>query len=104
MAQEPFASFETGGGAANNVECPTIASANTIAPTAFVTHVTGNTTIKTITLPYAGFSGVLCLIPDAASPWATDATGNIALATTGVQFKALYLVYTPSTGKWYPSY
>ncbi len=81
-----------------------LASGTTIAPTNFITHVTGTTTIQTITVP-AAFSligGELVLIPDGL--WSTGTSGNIAIATTGVVSKALTMRYDPITAKWYPSY
>lgn len=81
-----------------------IASASTIAPVAYITHITGVVTVQTITPP-AGFStrgGQLVLIPDAI--WATNTSGNIALATTAVVSKALTMTYDPGTSKFYPSY
>lgn len=78
-----------------------IASANTITVTNAIHHVTGTTLIKTINLPQ-GFSGSITLIPDGA--FTTDATGNIAIASTAVVGKALILTYDPATTKLYPSY
>jgi hypothetical protein len=34
----------------------------------------------------------------------TTTAGNIALASTAVVNKALYMIYDPTTAKWYPSY
>jgi hypothetical protein len=68
-----------------------IPSASTIAPTASVTHVTGTSSISTITPPYAGFVGSLTLIADGA--WTTVTGGNIAAAMTavaGVQYTFTY--------------
>ncbi|HLG97162.1 MAG TPA: hypothetical protein VKX49_12690 [Bryobacteraceae bacterium] len=78
-----------------------IASAATIAPTTPVVHVTGTTTINTITVP-SGFpkGGTLILIPDGL--WSTGTSGNIAIATTGVVSKALLEVWDGT--KFYPSY
>ena len=83
-----------------------IASASTIAPTESVHHVTGTTTISTITAPsgfaVSGAGGQITLIPDGL--WATNTAGNIALATTAVVSKALIMTYDNATSKWYPSY
>jgi hypothetical protein len=83
-----------------------IASASTIAPTAQFFHVSGTTTINTITAPAAcavsGFMCQLTLIPDGL--WATGTSGNIAIASTAVVSKALIMTYDPTTTKWYPSY
>ncbi len=80
---------------------PVLASATTIAPDFPVQHVSGTTTIETITPP-AGFQAgqSIVLIPDGL--WATGVTGNIALASTAVVDKALILTYDGT--KFYPSY
>lgn len=78
----------------------TIASAATIAPTNAVTHISGTTTINTITVPYTGFKGCLRLIPDGL--WSTGTSVNIQIATTAVVSKMLEICYDGS--KWYPSY
>jgi len=83
-----------------------IASTATISPIKSITHVTGTTTISTITPP-VGFTGTnrggcLTLIPDGL--WSTDTSGNIALATTAVVSKALTMCYDAGALKWYPSY
>jgi hypothetical protein len=81
-----------------------IASAATIAPTAPVTHVTGTTQITTITPPpsFGGGAGTIGLIPDGL--WTTGTSGNIALASTAVVSKVLWLTYDPVLAKWFPSY
>jgi len=82
-----------------------IASAATIAPQiGAVTHITGTTTIATISSACSG-TGVSCqvtLIPDGA--FATNTTGNIAIASTAVVGKALIYTYDSGTSTWYPSY
>jgi hypothetical protein len=84
----------------------TVASATTIALTTGLTHISGTTTIATITAPtnFAVASGGGCtiLIPDGL--WATNTAGNIAIATTAVVSKALEMCYDNATSKWYPSY
>lgn len=90
-----------------------IASANTIAPTSAVHHITGTTVIKTITVPTGALSGSkVTLVFDAVGSW--DATGNIAVAsancapggTAGSQAivagQAYTFVYDAGTAKWYP--
>lgn len=84
-----------------------IASASTITPTSMFVHITGTTTINTISTSTgcstSGFGCVLTLIPDGL--WATGTSGNIAIATTTVVVgKALIMTYDPATVKWYPSY
>lgn len=90
-------------GSDKNTRPVTIAAATTIAPTTFVTFVTGTVQIATITPPTTGHS-MICIIATDASPGATLTTGNILLATTVVENKALFLVYDQATAKWYPSY
>ena len=83
---------------------PTIASASTIAPTAYITFISGTTSIATITVPQAllATGGQLTLIPTGI--FATTTAGNIALITTAVVGKALIMTYDVTTTKWYPSY
>ncbi len=76
-----------------------MASAVTLTLTNPITHITGVQAIKTILAP-SGFTGLIQLIPDAA--WTTVTGGNIALATTAVVNKTLYLTFDGT--KWFPSY
>jgi hypothetical protein len=82
-----------------------IASATTIAVLNPITHITGTTTISTITIPptcTTGYGCVVTLIPDGI--FLTTTGGNIAIASTAVVSKALIMTYDPGTSKWYPSY
>lgn len=82
-----------------------ITAAATITPSAAVAHITGATVVETITPPSGLQSGAtFTLIPDDASGQATGLTGNIALATTMVQKKALIMTWDATAVKWYPSY
>jgi hypothetical protein len=80
-----------------------ISSAATIAPTKYTTHVTGTTSITTITPPTlcaaSGKSCMLILIPDAATVYNTG--GNIANAVTATVNVPVFAVYDNATGKWY---
>lgn len=80
-----------------------IASAATIAPAKYITHVTGTTAITTITPPavcsYSGKSCVVVLIPDAANVYNTG--GNIANALTATTGVPVFAVYDNAAGKWY---
>jgi hypothetical protein len=77
----------------------TLASANTIVPTTFLTVLTGNTVVKTITPPvqhahllalqFAGVAGV-------------DATGNILTLKASVVGEVMLLVFNPNTQKYVP--
>lgn len=79
----------------------TIAAAATIAPTTFVTFVSGTTNIATITPPVTG-TVALILIPTDASPGSLLTTGNIKLAlTTLVQNIPILVVWNPLENKWY---
>jgi hypothetical protein len=83
-----------------------VASAATIVPTGDSFHVTGVTTIGSITPPtYTGltFKGEITIIPDGI--FLLDSTavgGNIGLSATTVVGKAMKLSFDGT--KWYPSY
>lgn len=77
-----------------------VTAATTITPTGTVFHVTGATTIQTISIPYTGFIGSITIIPDSALTLGT--TGNIGLGSSGITGKALIMTYDGT--KWYPSY
>lgn len=76
-----------------------LVSAATVAPTTFLTVLSGNTGIATITPPvshphmlaflFAGTAGVL-------------ATGNIATAKASVVGEVMLVVFNPNTGKYSP--
>ena len=73
-------------------------SSNTISPATPVSFV-GAGLIKTIT---PTVSGTITIIPTAA--FTTDATGNIAIASTATISRAMTFTYDSGTLKWYPSY
>lgn len=83
---------------------PTIASATTIAPTTYITFISGTAAIVNITAPtsLAATGGVLILIPTGI--FTTTTAGNIALASTATVGRAMTMVYDFGTTKWYPSY
>jgi hypothetical protein len=83
---------------------PTIASATTIAPTAYITFISGTTAVVNITVPQTLLvtGGQITLIPTGI--FTTTTAGNIALASTAVVSKALIMTYDATTTKWYPSY
>ena len=85
---------------------PTIASATTIAPTTSIVFVSGVAPVVTITPPtgIATTGGQITLIPKDTLTFSTTTAGNIALATTAVQYKALIMTYDATSLKWYPSY
>jgi hypothetical protein len=80
-----------------------IASATTIAPVSYVTHVSGTAAIVNITVP-AGFvpGGTFVVIPDGA--FTTTNAGNIAIASTAVVSRAITFTYDATANKWFPSY
>jgi hypothetical protein len=83
----------------NNSAPGTLVSAATVAPNTFLTVLTGNTAIATITPPvthahmlalqFAGTAGVV-------------ATGNILTAKASVVGEVMLLVYNPNTAKYVP--
>lgn len=81
----------------------TLASAATIAPTTFMTTVSGTVPVTTITPPVTG-QHMLALRFITASPGVTGTTGNIGISTTTVVNKILQMFYDPTTAKYYPSY
>lgn len=97
-----------GFGSAVNPVSYTLASATTLTPVSYITMVTGTVAVQNITLPWPGFEGPLTLIFTNATPAATLTGGTtgiaIAKATTVVQYLALEMVYSATSGLWYPSY
>lgn len=102
QAPETFLGFQSPGTQVKGITGAVIASATTIAPTNYIHHVSGTTAVVNITVPYTGFAGTIVLIPDGA--FTTTNAGNIAIASTAVVSKALYMTYDLVQGKWYPSY
>jgi len=75
----------------------TLASALTVAPTTFITYVTGTTDVKTITPPVTG-QHMLVLVFTDASPPDILTTGNVTAGlTTITQDVPLLLFYNPIT-------
>jgi len=77
----------------------TIASANTIAPVSFLTILTGNTVVKTITPPLDGQHMLAIQFAGAAG---VDATGNVLTAKASVAGEVMLLVFNPNTRKYVP--
>lgn len=71
---------------------PTITAAATIAPTSFITVLTGNTAVGTITPPVSG-SHLLMIVPGTTTGFTTG--GNIVGGTTTVSGRAYLLAYNP---------
>ena len=80
----------------------TIAAATTIAPTNFLTFVSGTTDVGTITAAVTG-AHMLCLIFTNASPGDILTTGNVLVGSTTVtQNVPVLLFYDPNQAKYYP--
>lgn len=79
----------------------TLASAATITPKTDLVNITGSTAIATIIPPFAGFSGILILVPKDGTV-ATLTTGNISIAVTMPQNRATVLVYSKKNNVWAP--
>lgn len=78
----------------------TIASAATVAPSTFLTVITGTVAIATITPPADG-THMLCFVFTTTTPTAFTTTGNILPATAPKQNTPTFLVYNPVTGKYH---
>lgn len=77
----------------------TIASANVIAPVSFLTILTGNVVVKTITPPLTGLHMIAIQFAGVAG---VDATGNVLTLTASVAGQIMLLVFNPSTNKYIP--
>jgi hypothetical protein len=75
----------------------TIASAATIAPTGFITFVSGAAAIVNITPPVLG-AHMLVFIPTGA--WTTTAAGNIVTALAAAVAYTVCSLHGPLTGKY----
>ena len=78
----------------------TIASATTVAPTTFLSFISGTTAIATVTPPVTG-AHMLCFIFTAATPVAFTTSGNIKLVATHTQNMPMFLIYNPLDAKYY---
>lgn len=79
----------------------TIASAATVAPTNFLTLISGTVAIATVTPPADG-AHLLCFIFTTTTPVAFTTTGNINHVATPTQNIPMFLVFNPNTGKYHP--
>lgn len=77
----------------------TVAAATTIAPSTFLTFVSGTTQVGTITPPVTG-QHMLALCFTATTPGTTLTTGNILTAYAPVQNRPVFLVYDPNQAKY----
>jgi len=72
----------------------TVTAAATIAPTTFITILTGNTAVSTITPPVTG-THMICIVPGTTTGFTTG--GNVSGGTTTVASRAYLFVYNPAT-------
>ncbi|SRR5678815_1302790 len=79
----------------------TVASAATVAPTNFLTLISGTVAIANVTPPADG-AHLLCFIFTTTTPTAFTTTGNIAYVMTPTQNIPTFLVFNPTTGKYSP--
>lgn len=79
----------------------TLASAATITPKTDLVNLTGSTAIATIKPPFAGFSGVLFLVPKDGTLGLLT-TGNISVAVTMAQNRVTVLTYSQKNNVWAP--
>jgi len=77
----------------------TLASAATIAPTSFLTILTGNTAVVNITPPVTHAHMLAVMFAGTAG---VTAAGNIATAKASVLGEAMLLIYNPSAAKYVP--
>lgn len=78
---------------------PTIASAATIAPSTFLSFVSGTVAVATVTPPVSG-AHLLCLIFTTTTPTAFTTTGNILAVATPTTNLPVFLVFDPVQGKY----
>jgi hypothetical protein len=78
----------------------TIASAATVAPTTYVTFISGTVAIATITPPVTG-AHMLCFIFTTTTPAAFTTTDNIKNVTTPKTNSPTLLIYNPLEAKYY---
>ena len=78
----------------------TIASATTVAPTTFLTFISGTIAIGTITPPVTG-AHMLVFIYTSTTPGTVLTTGNVVNAIVPTFNLPTFLVYNPITGKYH---
>lgn len=81
----------------------TLASAATIAPSTFLTFISGTVDVATITPPVPGQHMIVAIFTD-ATPGDILTTGNILIGTTTVAQNSIVLFfYNPNAQKYYPA-
>lgn len=78
----------------------TLASTTTVAPTTFLTFITGTTAIATVTPPVEG-THMLAFVFTTTTPTAFTTAGNIKAVQTPTQNIPTLLIYDPIAGKYY---
>lgn len=76
----------------------TMTAAATIAPSTFLTRLSGNTAVATITPPVTG-THMLAIIPGTTTGFTS--TGNVVGGTTTVANRVYLFVYDPIAAKYY---
>ena len=79
----------------------TIASAATVAPTSFMTFISGTVAIATVTPPADG-QHMLVFIFTTTTPVAFTTTGNIKYVATPTSNIPMLLFWNPNENKYYP--
>jgi hypothetical protein len=79
---------------------PTLVSAASIAPTTFLSFVSGTVAIATIVPPEDGAT-MLAFVFTTTTPVAFTTTGNIKLVSTPTQNVPVLAIFNPVDGKWY---
>lgn len=83
-----------------NPKPPTLASAATVAPTTYLTFVSGTVAIATVTPPADG-AHQLCFVFTTTTPTAFTTTGNIKAVATPSANIPCFLIYNPNEAKYY---
>lgn len=79
----------------------TIASAATVAPTTFLSFISGTVAIATVTPPVTG-AHMLCFVFTTTTPTAFTTTGgNIKAVATPATNLPVFLVWNPAENKYY---
>jgi hypothetical protein len=78
----------------------TVASTTVIAPTTFLSIVTGTVTIQTISPPVTG-AHMLALVFTTTTPAAFGTTGNIQSTTAPTANVPVLMIYNPINAKYY---
>lgn len=78
----------------------TIASAATVAPSTFLTFISGTVAIATVTPPVEG-AHLLVMVFTTTTPTAFTTTGNIKAVATPTQNAITLLLWNPNESKYY---